>query len=155
MGNILKMINRIQSNIKQMQVKLLKPDAKVPTQGSIYSAGWDLYSNESKTITPGGRALIKTDIAIALPHGTYGRVAPRSGLAVKHGIDVLAGVIDNDYRGNVGVVLINFGDENVNILKGVRIAQLIVEEYREEEITVVESLQDTVRGDGGFGSTGN
>jgi len=138
-----------------MQVKLLKPGAKVPTQGSKYSAGWDLYSNESKTIAPGGRALIKTDIAIALPHGTYGRVAPRSGLAVKCGIDVLAGVLDNDYRGNVGVVLINFGDENVNILKGARIAQLIVEEYRDEEIIVVNSLQDTVRGGGGFGSTGS
>ena len=91
---------------------------------------------------------------MALPEGTYGRVAPRSGLAVKHGIDTGAGVVDADYRGELGVVLFNNSDEDYTISEGERIAQLVVEKIWTGDITVVDSLDDTTRSSGGFGSTG-
>uniref|UniRef100_A0A2K6AS81 Deoxyuridine 5'-triphosphate nucleotidohydrolase n=1 Tax=Macaca nemestrina TaxID=9545 RepID=A0A2K6AS81_MACNE len=106
------------------------------------------------TIPPMEKALVKTDIQIALPSGCYGRVAPRSGLAAKHFIDVGAGVINEDYRGNVGVVLFNFGKEKFEVKKGDRIAQLICERIFYPEIEEVQALDDTERGSGGFGSTG-
>uniref|UniRef100_A0A673TQV5 Deoxyuridine 5'-triphosphate nucleotidohydrolase n=1 Tax=Suricata suricatta TaxID=37032 RepID=A0A673TQV5_SURSU len=89
----------------------LSEHATAPTKGSARAAGYDLYSAYDYTVPPMEKALVKTDIQIALPSGCYGRVAPRSGLASKHFIDVGAGVIDEDYRGNVGVVLFNFGKE--------------------------------------------
>ncbi|XP_014404291.1 PREDICTED: deoxyuridine 5'-triphosphate nucleotidohydrolase, mitochondrial isoform X2 [Myotis brandtii] len=126
------------------------------------------------TIPPMEKTLVKTDIQIALPSGCYGRVAlrrltlaqevlavrkteniaPRSGLAAKHFIDVGAGVIDEDYRGNLGVVLFNFGKEKFEVKKGDRIAQLICERIFYPEIEEVQALDDTERGSGGFGSTG-
>ncbi|XP_036156594.1 deoxyuridine 5'-triphosphate nucleotidohydrolase, mitochondrial isoform X2 [Myotis myotis] len=106
------------------------------------------------TIPPMEKTLVKTDIQIALPSGCYGRVAPRSGLAAKHFIDVGAGVIDEDYRGNLGVVLFNFGKEKFEVKKGDRIAQLICERIFYPEIEEVQVLDDTERGSGGFGSTG-
>uniref|UniRef100_A0A8C0D690 Deoxyuridine 5'-triphosphate nucleotidohydrolase n=1 Tax=Balaenoptera musculus TaxID=9771 RepID=A0A8C0D690_BALMU len=102
-------------------------------------------------LPPMEKAPVKTDI----PSGCYGRVAPRSGLAAKHFIDVGAGVIDEDYRGNVGVVLFNFGKEKFEVKKGDRIAQLICEQIFYPEIEEVQVLDDTERGSGGFGSTGN
>ncbi|XP_059746271.1 deoxyuridine 5'-triphosphate nucleotidohydrolase, mitochondrial isoform X1 [Bos taurus] len=107
------------------------------------------------TVPPMEKVLVKTDIQIALPSGCYGRVAPRSGLAAKHFIDVGAGVIDEDYRGNVGVVLFNFGKEKFEVKKGDRIAQLICERIFYPEIEEVQVLDDTERGSGGFGSTGS
>lgn len=104
-----------------------------------------------------GKALIKTDLAIACPPGTYGRVAPRSGLAWKNSIDVGAGVIDADYRGNVGVILFNFSDDAFAVKKGDRIAQLILEKIvmaDVEEVPEGGDLDATARGAGGFGSTG-
>lgn len=97
---------------------------------------------------------ISSDLAIAIPEGTYARIAPRSGLAVKNFIDVGAGVVDYDYRGNVGVVLFNHGDEDFSIRRGDRVAQLILEKISMAEIIEVEELADTERGTGGFGSTG-
>jgi deoxyuridine 5'-triphosphate nucleotidohydrolase len=105
-------------------------------------------------IPAGGRALVKTGIAISLPSGYYGRVAPRSGLAVKNGIDVGAGVIDSDYRGEVGVLLFNFGSEVFRAEAGTRVAQLIVEPMVLVQPVEVSDLDDTQRGAGGFGSTG-
>uniref|UniRef100_A0A8C0EPA9 Deoxyuridine 5'-triphosphate nucleotidohydrolase n=1 Tax=Bubo bubo TaxID=30461 RepID=A0A8C0EPA9_BUBBB len=105
-------------------------------------------------IPPMEKAVVKTDIQIALPSGCYGRVAPRSGLAAKHFIDVGAGVIDEDYRGNVGVVLFNFGKESFEVKKGDRIAQLICERICYPELEEVQVLDDTERGEDGFGSTG-
>ncbi|VDP23148.1 unnamed protein product [Schistosoma margrebowiei] len=93
-------------------------------------------------------------ILIELPEGCYGRVAPRSGLALKHGIDVGAGVIDRDYRGNLGVVLFNFGEQNFEIKKGDRVAQLICERIFCPELIECESLAETDRGSNGYGSTG-
>ncbi|NWI74042.1 deoxyuridine 5'-triphosphate nucleotidohydrolase, mitochondrial isoform X1 [Catharus ustulatus] len=132
----------------------LSENAFAPSRGSARSAGYDLYSAYDCVIPPMEKAVVKTDIQIALPSGCYGRVAPRSGLAAKHFIDVGAGVIDEDYRGNVGVVLFNFGKETFEVKKGDRIAQLICERIYYPELEEVEALDDTERGEGGFGSTG-
>ena len=99
--------------------------------------------------------MVKTGIAIAIPPGYYGRVAPRSGLAVKKGIDVLAGVIDSGYRGEVGVVLQNLSDEDFLFSEGERVAQLILEQCNTISWVDVDELEDSVRSDGGFGSTGS
>ncbi|NXU15817.1 DUT protein, partial [Pardalotus punctatus] len=132
----------------------LSENAFTPSKGSPRAAGYDLYSAYDCVIPPMEKAVVKTDIQIALPSGCYGRVAPRSGLAAKHFIDVGAGVIDEDYRGNVGVVLFNFGKETFEVKKGDRIAQLICERIYYPELEEVEALDDTERGEGGFGSTG-
>ncbi|NXY20671.1 DUT protein, partial [Atrichornis clamosus] len=132
----------------------LSENAFAPSRGSARAAGYDLYSAYDCVIPPMEKAVVKTDIQIALPSGCYGRVAPRSGLAAKHFIDVGAGVIDEDYRGNVGVVLFNFGKETFEVKKGDRIAQLICERIYYPELEEVEALDDTERGKGGFGSTG-
>ncbi|XP_045384547.1 deoxyuridine 5'-triphosphate nucleotidohydrolase, mitochondrial [Lemur catta] len=138
----------------QLRFARLSEHATAPTRGSARAAGYDLYSAYDYTIPPMEKAVVKTDIQIALPSGCYGRVAPRSGLAAKHFIDVGAGVIDEDYRGNVGVVLFNFGKEKFEVKKGDRIAQLICERIFYPEIEEVQVLDDTERGSGGFGSTG-
>ncbi|NXG72350.1 DUT protein, partial [Baryphthengus martii] len=132
----------------------LSENASAPSKGSARAAGYDLYSAYDCVIPPMEKAVVKTDIQIALPSGCYGRVAPRSGLAAKHFIDVGAGVIDEDYRGNVGVVLFNFGKETFEVKKGDRIAQLICERICYPELEEVQALDDTERGEGGFGSTG-
>ncbi|GAB1286827.1 Deoxyuridine 5'-triphosphate nucleotidohydrolase [Apodemus speciosus] len=124
------------------------PAAPRALQATTCTAAYDY------TISPMEKALVKTDIQVAVPSGCYGRVAPRSGLAVKHFIDVGAGVIDEDYRGNVGVVLFNFGKEKFEVKKGDRIAQLICEQICYPELEEVQTLDDTERGSGGFGSTG-
>eukprot|EP00545_Synedropsis_sp_CCMP1620_P010331 CAMPEP_0119015998 /NCGR_PEP_ID=MMETSP1176-20130426/11763_1 /TAXON_ID=265551 /ORGANISM="Synedropsis recta cf, Strain CCMP1620" /LENGTH=180 /DNA_ID=CAMNT_0006969323 /DNA_START=111 /DNA_END=653 /DNA_ORIENTATION=+ len=142
------------SNNSILQVKLLSENATLPTKGSPLSAGFDLSASEPCSIAPGGRKLVKTDISVACPIGTYARIAPRSGLAYKKGIDVGAGVVDADYRGPVGVILFNFGEEEFVIEKGDRIAQLILEQYCMAEVEKVEVLTDTQRGAAGFGSTG-
>ncbi|GAC97482.1 deoxyuridine 5'-triphosphate nucleotidohydrolase [Pseudozyma hubeiensis SY62] len=131
------------------------PLAKLPTRGSTHAAGYDLYSAE-KVVLPsrGGRKVIQTGIHLAIPTGHYGRVAPRSGLASKHGIDTGAGVIDEDYRGLLGVLLFNFGDEDFTVNEGDRIAQLIIEKISTPDVVEVDSLDETLRGAGGFGSTG-
>lgn len=110
-----------------LQVQLLSDKARAPTKGSAFAAGHDLYSARDVVIPARGRARVDTDISIAVPAGTYGRVAPRSGLAAKHGIDTMAGVIDADYRGQVGVILANLSEVEFEVKVGDRIAQLIVE----------------------------
>lgn len=132
----------------------LTNNAFSPTRGSKMAAGYDLYSAYDYKIPPKGKCCAMTDIQIALPDGCYGRVAPRSGLAAKHFIDVGAGVIDRDYRGNVGVVMFNFGDKEFEVKKGDRIAQLICERIYIPELQECPNLDDTERGEGGFGSTG-
>ncbi|XP_053721776.1 deoxyuridine 5'-triphosphate nucleotidohydrolase, mitochondrial isoform X2 [Synchiropus splendidus] len=132
----------------------LSEHATTPTRGSLRAAGYDLYSAYDYTIEPMGKAVVKTDIQIAVPHGCYGRVAPRSGLAVKHFIDVGAGVVDEDYRGNVGVVLFNFNSQPFEVKKGDRVAQLVCERIFYPELVEEKTLDETERGAGGFGSTG-
>ncbi|CZT17773.1 related to dUTPase [Ramularia collo-cygni] len=137
-----------------LQVKLLSSTAQPPTRGSAFAAGYDLYASKASTIPARGKVLVDTDISIAVPAGTYGRVAPRSGLASKHSIDVGAGVIDADYRGPLKVLLFNFGDADFEVAVGERVAQLIVERIYTPEVVVVQDLEESVRGAGGFGSTG-
>ncbi|MEE6503112.1 hypothetical protein FKM82_004740 [Ascaphus truei] len=132
----------------------LSDNAFTPTRGSAKAAGYDLYSAYDYVVPAMDKAVVKTDIQIAIPHGCYGRVAPRSGLAAKHFIDVGAGVVDEDYRGNVGVVLFNFGKEAFEVKKGDRVAQLICERILYPELEELKDLEDTERGAGGFGSTG-
>jgi len=132
----------------------LSENATRPTRGSAKAAGYDLYSAYDYLVGPMDKAIVKTDIQIAVPSGHYGRVAPRSGLAAKHFIDVGAGVVDEDYRGNVGVVLFNFGKEPFEVKKGDRVAQLVCEKICYPDLQELETLDDTERGAGGFGSTG-
>jgi dUTP pyrophosphatase len=137
-----------------LKVKKLSPDAQLPTRGSEGAAGYDLQSIESCVILPGKRAVVATGLSFELPAGVYGRIAPRSGLAVKHGIQVGAGVVDSDYRGEVKVVLFNH-DTNPYVIKpGYRIAQLILERCETPEVEEIVETSDTQRGQGGFGSTG-
>ncbi|XP_058893192.1 deoxyuridine 5'-triphosphate nucleotidohydrolase, mitochondrial-like [Kogia breviceps] len=133
----------------------LSEHATTPTKGSKRAAGCDLYGACDDTVPPTGKGPVKPDTQIAPPPGCYGRVAPRFGLAARHFIDVGAGIIDEDYRGKVGVVLFNFGKEKFEVKKGDRIAQLICEQIFYPEIEEVQVLDDTERGSGGFGSTGN
>mmetsp|Transcript_16270 Transcript_16270/g.24608 ORF Transcript_16270/g.24608 Transcript_16270/m.24608 type:complete len:210 (-) Transcript_16270:548-1177(-) len=142
------------SSTPKLQVKLLSDKATIPTRGSPESAGLDLSSAESVTIPSGQRKVVKTDLSIACPQGTYARIAPRSGLAVKHGLDVGAGVVDADYRGPVGVVLFNLGENDYTVQPGDRIAQLILEQICMADVVTVDSLDETQRGSAGFGSTG-
>lgn len=110
-----------------LQVKFLSATAKAPTRGSAHAAGYDLYASKATTVPARGKVLVDTDISIAVPAGTYGRVAPRSGLASKHSIDVGAGVIDADYRGPLKVLLFNLSEVDFKVEVGERVAQLIVE----------------------------
>lgn len=113
-----------------------------------------IYSAYDTVVPARGKGLVKTDIQIEVPYGTYGRVAPRSGLAWKNFIDVGAGVIDQDYRGNVGVILFNHSDVDFDVKKGDRIAQLICERIVYPKVVEADTLTETARGEGGFGSTG-
>jgi dUTP pyrophosphatase len=129
-----------------------------PSRRTHNSAGLDLAAavDDAVLIPPGGRALIPTGFAIALPEGYEGQVRPRSGLAVEHGITVLnaPGTIDADYRGEVKVPLINHGTEPFTVTRGMRIAQLVVAPVAKATLVEVAALDDTPRGNGGFGSTG-
>jgi dUTP pyrophosphatase len=138
-----------------IQIKKLSDQAKIPTQGSKYAAGYDLYAAEEVLVNTMGRKLVKTNISISIPEGYYGRIAPRSGLAYKNGIDVLAGVIDSDYRGDIGVILFN-SDHNLDfpVNVGDRIAQIIIEKCHSVNWETVENLEASVRSEKGFGSSG-
>src|ERR1044072_9750613 len=114
-----------QAPLTTLNFKSLHPRAALPTRGSAAAAGLDLYSIEDINLQPHQRVLARTGIAVAIPHGFYGRVAPRSGLAVKNGLDVLAGVIDSDYRGEICCALLNTGDETFTLPAGRRLWQLI------------------------------
>jgi dUTP pyrophosphatase len=141
-----------------MKILTLSSHALLPKKGSTDAAGYDLYSIEAGVIKPKERQLIRTGIALAIPSGYYGRIAPRSGLAFKHGIDVMAGVIDSDYRGEVGVILYNSDNLNDFIFNiGDKIAQIIFEKHYDfvfNEVFKLKDLDETQRGSDGFGSTG-
>ncbi len=132
---------------------MLSPGAIAPTRGSAGAAGYDLYANEDVTIGETEFTAVNTGVSVAIPPGYYGRIAPRSGLAAKHGIIIGGGVIDEDYRGELKVLMsCLFGMYDVR--KGDRIAQLILEKITTPELEIVDSLDDTDRGSDGFGSTG-
>ncbi|EON96937.1 putative deoxyuridine 5 -triphosphate nucleotidohydrolase protein [Phaeoacremonium minimum UCRPA7] len=135
-------------------IKKLSDKARAPTRGSAFAAGYDIYAAKETVIPARGKGLVDTDISMAVPAGTYGRIAPRSGLASKHFIDTGAGVIDADYRGQVKVLLFNHSDADFTIQEGDRIAQLVLERIYTPEVVEVAELEESVRGAGGFGSTG-
>lgn len=143
----------------KIKVKKINELAKIPFRANPTDAGADLFSVVEETIPPLTRKLIKTGISIEIPESTlksyYGRIAPRSGLSYKNGIDVMAGVIDSSYRGEIGVVLFN-SDQNqeykINI--GDRIAQIIIEDHYNFDFEEVSNLSESNRGQSGFGSTG-
>jgi dUTP pyrophosphatase len=140
----------------ELRIRRLCPDAILPSAAHPGDAGLDLHAAAALTIAPGAWATVPTGIVIELPPGTEAQVRPRSGLAVRHGVTVLnaPGTIDEGYRGEVGVILINHGPAPFEVTPGARIAQLVVQ--RRLEITVVEAddVSATARGAGGYGSTG-
>ena len=137
-----------------MNYKTLSETATLPCRGDPEAAGYDLYSSEATVVEPWSRKLVKTDIALEIPTGYYGRIASRSGLASK-GKDVGAGVIDSSYRGEIKVLLINSTSEAFGVGIGDRIAQIIFEKHFSFEMNKVETLSASDRGANGFGSTGN
>lgn len=134
--------------------KKLHPDAVVPQRGSEFAAGYDLTSIDTITVAPGEVKLVATGIACALPHQTYGRIAPRSGMSVKTGLMINAGVIDEDYRGEIKICAQNPTQRPIEIVAGMRVAQMVIERVMYAETQEVEELPKTSRGACGFGSTG-
>ena len=142
-----------------MNIKIInKSSHDLPHYETIASAGMDLRANISETVTlqPLGRAIIKTGLFIELPVGIEAQVRPRSGLAAKKGVTVLnaPGTIDADYRGEIGVILVNLSNEEFTVENGERIAQLVIAKHERADWVEVEELSETSRGEGGFGSTG-
>ncbi len=132
-------------------------NAIIPTRGSEQAAGWDLYAATSATVNPGQTAIVNTGVRIAVPEGTFGGVFARSGLSIKQGLGLAngVGVVDSDYRGPVQVALYNHSQETKEVAAGDRIAQLVVIPYfKVDNLTEVDSLDETKRGEGKFGSTG-
>jgi dUTP pyrophosphatase len=133
-------------------------DLPLPAYATDHSAGMDLLAavSEDVVLQPMQRALIPTGLSMALPEGYEAQIRPRSGLALKHGISLVntPGTIDADYRGEVGVILINFGQEAFTITRGMRIAQMVIAPYTKATLQACEALPDSARGEGGFGSTG-
>lgn len=126
----------------------------LPSRATEGAAGHDLMAADGVTVYPGQRVVIPTGFAWSIPPAWVGMIRPRSGLAVKHGLDVLAGVVDSDYRGEVKVVLINHGDRAVEFHQGDRIAQMVIQPVVALDTCEVSELGETDRGGGGFGSTG-
>jgi len=139
-----------------MKVKILKidPEVKAPNYANPGDAGMDFFSAENTTIAPGERKVVKTGIKMAIPFGYVGLVWDKSGLAAKKGVKTMAGVIDAGYRGEVGIVMHNLGKEEFIIEKNMKIAQMLIQPIHSPDIEEVEELDDTQRGEGGFGSTG-
>ncbi len=142
----------------RIQLKKLHPDAVVPGYAYEGDAGCDLYSYEDVVLAPGHRAKVGTGIAVAIPEGHGGFVQPRSGLAAKHGVSIVntPGLIDSKYRGEVCVIMINTDPrEPFAVSKGDKIAQLVIQKVETADFELVDELDETVRGDGGFGSSGH
>ena len=140
--------------VEVLRFKQLDTRAVLPKRGSVLAAGLDVCGIEDVEIAAKQRVMARTGLAVAIPPGFYGRVAPRSGLAAKNGLDVLAGVIDSDYRGEIVCVLYNTGDETIKLPAGSKICQLIIEQIITPEAAWATDLDETARGAGGFGSTG-
>lgn len=137
-----------------MEVRRLSDYAWLPTRATPFSAGVDLRSAHAYIVPPHGRILVQTDLCIKMPDNCYGRIAARSGIALNNFIDVGGGVLDADYRGPVGIIVVNHGSSSFQIYPGDRVAQLICERIEYPEVIEVPSLPDTERGAAGFGSSG-
>ena len=137
-----------------ININLLHEDAVTPTRGSEESAGLDLHTIEYVIISKGQRALLKTGLAMSMPAGYVGLIWPRSKLAAKMGIDVLAGVVDSDYRGEIMISLLNTGLDPVEIKAGDKVAQMIIQRHHSDmQINIVEDLDETMRGKAGVNSS--
>jgi dUTP pyrophosphatase len=147
---------RGESQTMELKVKKLQPDATLPHYAHPGDAGMDLFSVEETALAPGEWRLVRTGLAIELPAGTEAQVRPRSGLAAKHGVTVLnaPGTIDEGYRGEVCVILINHGRERFAIHPGMKIAQMVIQPVLRLRVEEAPALSGTARGEGGFGSTG-
>lgn len=139
----------------KLKIKKLNPDATLPSYAHEGDAGMDLFSCEDYLLKPKERKLFKTGLSIELPKGYVVLIKGKSGLAFKHGIAVLGGVIEYTYRGDYGVILLNTSEDNFIIKKGSKIAQLLIQSIETAEIEEVGELSETPRGEGGFGSTDN
>lgn len=141
-----------------VKIKKLFQDVELPEYKTEFSAGMDLkaYTKENIVLKAGEIKLIKTGLAIALPNGFEAQIRSRSGLSLKNGIIVLnaPGTIDSDYRGEIGIILMNVGQNDFVIENNMRIAQMVITKYENVKLDLVEELDDTARADGGFGSTG-
>ena len=140
--------------IGELQVKLLRGNVVLPARGSAGATGYDLCASSNCVIPSQGKGTVETGLAVSLPSGTYARIAPRSGLAIRNFIDVGAGVVDSDYRSEIKVVLFNHSAEDFVFQVGDRIAQVILERIETPQVKKVAALDDTDHGAGGFGSTG-
>ena len=142
--------------VMQLRVKRLSPSATLPSRAHPTDAGLDLHAAVDLSIPPGETRLVGTGLALELPSGSEAQVRPRSGLALTHNVTVLntPGTIDEGYRGEVGVILINHGRRVFEVRSGMKVAQLVVQPTLDVDVVAVDSLSDTPRGDGGFGSTG-
>ncbi|HXU91615.1 MAG TPA: dUTP diphosphatase [Methylomirabilota bacterium] len=141
----------------RVDVQRLDPQLPLPAYARDGDAGLDLYAAETLTLEPGERAAVRTGIAVAIPRGCAGFVLPRSGLALRHGLSLVntPGLIDAGYRGEIRVVLINHDrSARVSVARGERIAQLVIQRVEAAELVEVDTLSETSRGSGGFGSTG-
>jgi dUTP pyrophosphatase len=140
----------------RIPLKRLDPDLPIPRHAHPGDGGVDLHATELATLQPGERTIMPTGIAIAIPEGHAGLVVPRSGLAARHGISIVnaPGLVDAGYRGEIKVILVNLGQEQVAIARGDRIAQLVIVPVVTQDYEEVEELPDSIRGEGGFGSTG-
>lgn len=137
-----------------ISAKKLVPDAKLPLRAHADDAGLDLFSAETYTVAPGERIQAKTGIAMAIPTGYAGLIWDKSGVAAKGGIKTMGGVIDAAYRGEIQVILTNLSNVPYTIEKGAKIAQLLVQPVELPSMVEVDTLEETARGEGGFGSTG-
>ncbi len=137
-----------------LKVKKLRPDAVLPVRKRKGDAGLDLYAVEDVVLKPGEWKAVPTGIAVEIPEGHFGLIKDRSGLALKHALHCLAGVVDENYRGEVKVVMINLGGEEFKVKRGTRIAQFLIVPYLSVDVEEVEELSDTERGERGFGSSG-
>lgn len=140
----------------KLKVKLINPDAKLPSYAHQGDSGMDIYSVEDKIINSGETALIKTGLKIELPEGTEAQVRPKSGIALKSSVTVLntPGTVDQGFTGEICVILINHGKNEYKVNKGEKIAQMVIQPVIRVEVEQVEELSDSSRGEGGFGSTG-
>jgi dUTP pyrophosphatase len=140
-----------------VKLKILKLDKNMPppSYAKQGDAGLDLYSAENFILKPGQRKAVETGIRIEIPEGYVGLIWDKSGLALNSGIKTMAGVIDSGYRGEIKIVLVNLSDQNFEIKKGQKITQMLVQKVEHSEIEIVESLNDSHRGENGFGSTDN
>jgi len=138
----------------KIKIKKLSGDAKLPCYAHKGDAGMDLYSNESKTINPAERQIINTGVSIEIPEGYVGLIKDKSGLSANNGLTILAGVIDSSYRGEYSVVVLNTSKEKYEVKQGQKIAQLLILPIMNPEIKEVNELENSSRGEDGFGSTG-